>query len=278
MENLAETASRERLTERLLFFAVLLACCWFFSVGSWNQNARFDPIFAFWENEGPARFTFMIDRYIVFPEFGVNTGDWSRCEGHYYSNKSPGTTVLGVLAYGPLYLLERCFVKGDFAPGLDLLNAWILNLLLSGLPLAFGAVFFRRILLRYGCSAGSSGFACFCFRSVSSRLRRALFSACSASNGPTTAEMMIKIQYQGIWILLPAGDHKERERSFCFPLPDVSVNRFSRTAFYSGLMRARISSSTVTVSSASSLRAAGKGSSPISSFPATASSRTIPCA
>lgn len=157
MNSTADAAGHERLTERLLFLLVLLASCWFFSVGSWNQNSRYDAIFAFWENEGGLRHTFAIDRYIVFPEFGVNTGDWSRYGGHYYSNKSPGTSILGALAYGPMYLLERCFVKGDFAPGLDLLNAWILNLLLSGLPLAFGAVFFRRILLRAGCSSERAG-------------------------------------------------------------------------------------------------------------------------
>lgn len=140
----------EKRTERLLFLTVLLACSWFFSVGSWNQNSRYDAIFAFCENEPGTPRTFAIDRFIFCPERGGNTGDWSLFEGHYYSNKSPGTTLLGIAAYMPICRLERAFFTSgkEFSPELDIFNAWLLNILLSGLPLAFAAVAFRRILLR----------------------------------------------------------------------------------------------------------------------------------
>ena len=144
-----ETIRRKR-TERLLFLTVLLACSWFFSVGSWNQNSRYDAIFAFCENGPGAPRTFAIDRFIFSPEHGGNTGDWSLFEGHYYSNKSPGTTLLGIAAYMPICRLERAFLTSgkEFSPELDIFNAWLLNILLSGLPLAFAAIAFRRILLR----------------------------------------------------------------------------------------------------------------------------------
>ena len=147
--------SLEKRTERLLFLTVLLACSWFFSVGSWNQNSRYDAIFAFCENEPGTPRTFAIDRFIFDPERGGNTGDWSLYEGHYYSNKSPGTTLLGIAAYMPIRSLERTFLTSgkEFSPELDTINAWLLNILLSGLPLAFAAVAFRRLLLRLELSA-----------------------------------------------------------------------------------------------------------------------------
>ena len=142
-----------RIGEVALFLLVLLACGWFFSTGGWNQISRYDAIFAFAENEGEDAHTFRIDRYLADPDRGINTGDWARYGGHYYSNKSPGTTVFGALVYAPLRRVEL-FLTGrkTISPDWELLNAWLLNLILSGLPLAFGAVCFRRLLSRFGAS------------------------------------------------------------------------------------------------------------------------------
>ena len=143
-----------RFREIALFLLVFLACGWFFSTGGWNQISRYDAIFAFAENEGADAHTFRIDRYLADPDRGINTGDWARYGGHYYSNKSPGTTVFGAILYAPLRRAE-VFLTGrkEITPDLELLNAWILNMILSGLPLAFGAVCFRRLLLRFGTSS-----------------------------------------------------------------------------------------------------------------------------
>ena len=142
-----------RIRELALFLLVFLACGWFFSTGGWNQISRYDAIFAYAENEGADAHTFRIDRYLADPERGINTGDWSWYGGHYYSNKSPGTTLFGALVYTPLRRMELSLTgRETISPDLELFNAWLLNLILSGLPLAFGAVCFRRLLLRFGAS------------------------------------------------------------------------------------------------------------------------------
>lgn len=142
-----------RVRELALFLLVLLACGWFYSIGGWNQISRYDAIFAYAENEGADAHTFRIDRYLAYPERGINTGDWSWYGGHYYSNKSPGTTLFGALVYTPLRRMELSLTgRETISPDLELFNAWLLNLILSGLPLAFGAVCFRRLLLRFGTS------------------------------------------------------------------------------------------------------------------------------
>ena len=145
-------AYSSRIREIALFLLVLLACGWFFSTGGWNQISRYDAIFAFAENEGKDAYTFRIDRFLSDPERGINTGDWAQYGGHYYSNKSPGTTVFGALVYIPLRRAELLLTGRKISPDLEFLNAWLLNLILSGLPMAFAAVCFHRLLLRFGAS------------------------------------------------------------------------------------------------------------------------------
>ena len=150
-----KNTERERKTmpgfrELALFLLVLLGCGWFFSTGGWNQLSRYDAIFAFSENKGEDAHTFRIDRYLASPEQGINTGDWAHFAGHYYSNKSPGTTIFGAMIHAPMRRMEMLLTGKELSLDLELLNAWLLNLILSGLPLAFGAVCFRRLLLAFG--------------------------------------------------------------------------------------------------------------------------------
>ena len=80
---------RARVQEIVLFLLLLLCFAYFFPRwADWNQNSRFDLVLAI-VDQG----TFAIDDYYQ------NTGDYAFFEGHYYSDKAPGTSFLGVPFY-----------------------------------------------------------------------------------------------------------------------------------------------------------------------------------
>ena len=83
--------------EAALFALVLAGYAYFYQAGGWNQNSRFDLTRAIAER-GTAR----IDRY------HKNTGDKARRENHYYCDKAPGVSWLGV----PAYALARAVLDG----------------------------------------------------------------------------------------------------------------------------------------------------------------------
>lgn len=72
----------------------------------------------------------------------LNTSDWSEYGGHYYSNKSPGTTWFGVALLAPIYPLQRHFwPEGDgTAPRAEIFDAWYLNFMMGVLPTAFSVL------------------------------------------------------------------------------------------------------------------------------------------
>ena len=136
----------------ILFFTALLFCAWFFHVGHVNQIARYDAISAFFENTGDDAHTFRIDRYLYSEGRQMNTSDWSEYGGHYYSNKSPGTTWFGVALLAPIYPLERriCPDGDGISPRAEIFNAWYLNFMLGVLPTAFSVLALAGILLKLG--------------------------------------------------------------------------------------------------------------------------------
>jgi hypothetical protein len=71
---------------------LLLSYGFFLQGGGWNQAVRIDLVWAIVE-----RGSLSID------DFVANTGDWALYEGHYYSAKAPGVSLLAA----PLYLLMR---------------------------------------------------------------------------------------------------------------------------------------------------------------------------
>ena len=90
---------------------------------------------------------FSIDAFIQSPQKNFNTGDWSFYNGHYYSNKAPGTTLLGVIVYYPLYIIEKYVINIDIeSEHVTLFNCWVLNLLISILPLAFASICLFRLI------------------------------------------------------------------------------------------------------------------------------------
>ena len=69
---------------------------YFHGGGGWNQNSQFDLTRAIVE-----RHTFAIDAY------AGNTGDVSAYQGHVYTNKAPGLSLLAVIPYMFLHAFER---------------------------------------------------------------------------------------------------------------------------------------------------------------------------
>lgn len=124
-----------------LFCTVLICCCWFFSIGSWNQLSRYDAIRALAESG-----TVCIDDYLANPQLNINTGDWSAHDGHYYSNKAPLPILLGAAVYAPLYHLERAAAVDPAAHFWQNLNFWWINFWCSALPTALTALFFFKLL------------------------------------------------------------------------------------------------------------------------------------
>jgi len=80
---------RARRTEILLFVILLSCYAYFFPRwASWNQNSRLDLVMAI-ADQG----TLAIDEYYQ------NTGDYAYYNGHYYSDKAPGLSFLGIPFY-----------------------------------------------------------------------------------------------------------------------------------------------------------------------------------
>jgi len=150
-----EQRRRERRALDILVFAfVFVLAGYFFNGWGWNQTARYDAIWAFVE-PGPNRGTVRIDDFLVDPEAGINTGDWARNaehSEHYYANKAPGTTLLGIPFYAALYATQRLVGLDPAAPTAVMVNAYLIHLWVTVLPLALSALFAVRLLDRMGLS------------------------------------------------------------------------------------------------------------------------------
>lgn len=110
----------------------LLAFCghaWFASALGWNQSARVAAILTFVE-PGPNRFMLRIDEFVASDARNLMTGDWALgADGHFYSNKAPGVSLLGTPAYAVIYGAGRWLgvdVRSEPATRMNtiLLNLW----------------------------------------------------------------------------------------------------------------------------------------------------------
>jgi hypothetical protein len=80
--------------QELMLVILLVSCYGYFFPrwADWNQNSRFDLVIAIVQDH-----SLMIDKYMA------NTGDYAFIDGHYYSDKAPGTALLAA----PVYALFR---------------------------------------------------------------------------------------------------------------------------------------------------------------------------
>ncbi len=96
---LMEKRHRSRWAPVLLVLLLLIVYAYFLPRwADWNQNSRLDVVLAI-VDQG----TLSIDAYVE------NTGDYALFEGHYYGEKAPGASFLGV----PVYLVFK-FAFGDW--------------------------------------------------------------------------------------------------------------------------------------------------------------------
>jgi hypothetical protein len=83
-----------------IFVLLAFILGYFYQGSSWNENSRFDLIFAIVQEGRLA-----IDSFQNQP--GMDTGDKAYFNGHYYSDKAVGPAVIGAILYAPMYWLGR---------------------------------------------------------------------------------------------------------------------------------------------------------------------------
>lgn len=129
-----------------LSLSIFFSYAYFYNGASTNQLSRYDVIFSFVEPGSDDHLSFRINRFLVDREKTFNTADWSTYNGDYYSNKAPGPMLLGIPIYAAIYYLERALGIDAEAPVPTLINAYVLNLAISVIPMAVSAAFFFRLL------------------------------------------------------------------------------------------------------------------------------------
>ena len=147
-------SASDRSARRLLLgirLIVLLCAGYFFGGASDNQRSRLYATYSFVEPAAQDSGTFRIDEF-RHPHGKSGTVDWALHAGHYYSNKAPGSIWLGVLAYAPLVLIERSLGLSLDSPRVVLINAYLINLAVSVLPLVLGVVAMFSLALALGAS------------------------------------------------------------------------------------------------------------------------------
>ncbi len=97
-----------RRSEWLLFFLLVVCLAYFLPRwADWNVNSRMDLIFAVVDQN-----TLAIDAYYQ------NTGDYAFYQGHYYSDKAPGASLLGIPFYAAFKALGGRVLVERLAAGL----------------------------------------------------------------------------------------------------------------------------------------------------------------
>ncbi|HEX5688546.1 MAG TPA: hypothetical protein VFX76_01005 [Roseiflexaceae bacterium] len=124
-----------------LITLVLLALTYgyFYQDAFWNGNSRLGLTFAAVE-EG--RFT--IDSYYAKP--GVKTGDTSFFEGHYYTDKAIGSSLMAAIVYAPMYWLMQL---SGYSLSLWLVK-YLLTVIVIGLPSAFAGSLMYLVCISVG--------------------------------------------------------------------------------------------------------------------------------
>ena len=143
--------------EILLFSLVFLSHGYFYAGTAWNQVARYNTVYSLVNPNTPDYGTFRINYYMAHPPRGVGTGDWAQYQGNYYSNKAPGSSVLGAIPYFFLFHSQRFLGINSMQPIWIALNEYLINLFVSVLWTALAAVvFFQFVGQRYQFSAMSA--------------------------------------------------------------------------------------------------------------------------
>jgi hypothetical protein len=108
-----------------IFFLLLFVFGYFYQDPGNNGNSRLDLVFAYVQEHH-----LWIDNFIEKPET-KNTSDLALYRGHYYSDKSIGPALIGIVLDEPLYWMQQTFNVPD-----EHTVKMILTFLVIGLPSA----------------------------------------------------------------------------------------------------------------------------------------------
>jgi len=122
----------------ILLFLILLACYAYFPPrwADWNQNSRLNLTLAIVDDR-----SFQIDRFVA------NTGDYAKYNGHYYSDKAPGTSFLAVPVYAAVRPVLQTALVQRFIERLGSSAAFGETLRPDGSGLATEKVYFALVLM-----------------------------------------------------------------------------------------------------------------------------------
>jgi hypothetical protein len=134
--------SRSRFSDpRVALFALVLGCyAYFYQAGGWNQNSRFDLTRAMVE-----RHSLRIDAYVH------NTGDDSKRDGHFYCDKAPVVSWLGIPTHAALWLAAGKPARPS--PQLLAWSSYLASVAAVAIPSAIAAGFLFVLLAALGLSA-----------------------------------------------------------------------------------------------------------------------------
>jgi hypothetical protein len=136
----------------LLAFGLFASYAYFYPAGGWNQNSRFALVRAVLE-----RRTFQIDAY------HSNTGDRALWQGHWYSDKAPGASLLALVPVEAARGVAKVLgVDPASLPGLAW-TSYVAGVATSGLFTAAAAMVVFFLSLRWGFSFGAALFAATAF-------------------------------------------------------------------------------------------------------------------
>ncbi|HEY7289022.1 MAG TPA: hypothetical protein VH583_04225 [Vicinamibacterales bacterium] len=139
---------RARRTGWVLVIVLFGSYAYFYQAGGWNQNSRFAMVRAVLE-----RHTLQIDAY------QLHTGDKALFEGHYYSDKPPGTSLMVIPPVAVARIISEA-VGVD--PGSFQGIAWtsyVAAVTSAGLFTVLAAWLVYMLGLRWGFSVGAALFA-----------------------------------------------------------------------------------------------------------------------
>ena len=132
----------------MLSVALFASYAYFYQAGGWNQNSRFALVRAILEHH-----TLRIDDY------SAQTGDKAVWQGHYYSDKAPGVSLLALAPAAAARAISRVAgVDPEGYPGIAW-TSYVATVATSGVFTLIAALLVMRLSLQWGFSRNAALFA-----------------------------------------------------------------------------------------------------------------------
>jgi len=132
----------------VILAALFVSYAYFYQGEGFNQNSRFDLTRAIVEKH-----TLRIDAY------HENTRDKALKDGHFYSDKAPGMSLMGVPVWEAGRIALRLARKDPSEPRPVIAERYLVTVLTVALPAAIAAACLFILALKFGASVDGAGFA-----------------------------------------------------------------------------------------------------------------------